>query len=72
MAHANRDPKHLLRGEIMRRWEYLTLSDVDECCSDQSRLIDMLQYRYGYLKRRAEKEAELFFCEFQIRLRMAA
>ena len=71
MAHANKDPLHLLRGEIMSRWEHLTASDVDECCSDRSRLIDVLQYRYGYVKRRAEKEAELFFCEFQTRFRMA-
>jgi len=72
MAHANKDPLHLLRGEIMSRWEHLTASDVDECCFDRSRLIDVLQYLYGYVKRRAEKEAELFFCEFQTRFRMAA
>jgi len=58
-------------GEIMSRWEHLTAADVDQCCTDRSRLIDVLQYRYGYVKRRAEKEAELFFCEFQTRFRMA-
>jgi len=72
MTHATRDPHHLLRGEIMRRWEHLTASDVDACCSDRSKLIDMLIYRYGYVKRRAEREAELFFCDFQNRLRMAS
>ena len=72
MTHATRVPHHLLRGEIMRRWEHLTASEVDECCSDRARLIDMLQRRYGFVKRRAEREAELFFRDFQNRLRMAA
>ncbi len=62
----------LIRGEIMRRWEQLTSTEIEECCKDQSRLIDFLQTRYGYAKRRAEKEVELFFGDFQDRLRMAA
>ena len=61
-----------IRGEITRRWEQLTNSDVEECCADRSRLIDLLQSRYGYARKRAEKEVELFFGEFQDRLRMAA
>ena len=61
-----------LRGEITRRWQQLTVSDIEECCADQAKLIDALQARYGYARKRAEKEAELFFGEFQDRLRMAA
>jgi len=72
MTRAARDPYRLLRGEILCRWQHLTVSDVEQCCSDRSKLVDMLQSRYGFVKRRAEREAELFFCEFQNRLRMAS
>jgi hypothetical protein len=74
MAHAmfDRQPNHLLRGEICRHWEQLTLSDVQECSADHSKLIDLVQSRYSYSRNRAEKEVELFLGEFQDRLRMAA
>jgi len=62
----------LLRGEILRRWEQLTTSDIEESGTDRSKLIDLLQSRYGYAQRRAEKEVELFFGDFQNRLRLAA
>jgi hypothetical protein len=67
-THSNR----LLRGEILRRWEQLTTADIEECGTDESKLIDVLRARYGYARRRAEKEVELFFGEFRDRLRMAA
>ena len=67
-THSNR----LLRGEILRRWEQLTTADIEECGTDGSKLIDVLRARYGYARRRAEKEVELFFGEFRDRLRMAA
>lgn len=74
MAHAKFNGKSnlLIRGEIMRRWEQLTTSEIEECCTDRSKLIELLQARYGYARRRAEKEVELFFGDFQDRLRMAA
>ena len=62
----------LLRGEILSRWEQLTTAEVEECGTDRSKLIDIVQVRYGYAKRRAEKEVELFFGDFHDRLRMAA
>jgi len=65
-------PKRLLLGEIRRRWEQLSNSEAEECSVDPSKLIDLLQSRYGYARRRAEKEVELFCGEFQDRLRMAA
>ena len=65
-------PNRFLRGEITRRWQELTTSDIEECCADGSRLVDVLQARYGFAKNRAEKEVELFLGEFQGRLRMAA
>jgi len=62
----------LLRGEITRRWQQLTTSDVDDCCADRSKLINALQFRYGYARKRAEREVELFLGEFQDRIRRAA
>ena len=74
MAHSNYGPipDRLLRGEITCRWQELTNSDVEACTQDRSTLIEMLQARYGYARRRAEKEVELFFGEFRDRLRLAS
>ena len=74
MARAKFDPNpsRLLRGEVLRHWAQLTISDIEESGVDPSGLIVLLQARYGYAKRRAEKEVELFFGDFQERLRMAA
>jgi hypothetical protein len=66
------DSTRLLRGEILRRWNQLTASDIEQCAMDRRGLTELLQNRYGFVKRRAEKEVELFFWEFQNRLRMAA
>jgi hypothetical protein len=74
MALANFEsiPGRLLRGEITRRWQELTPSDIEECCTDGSKLVDVLQARYGFAKNRAVKEVELFLGEFHGRLRLAA
>jgi len=71
-AQSETRPNRLLCSEILRRWEQLTIADIEECGTDQSKLIDVLRARYGYARRRAEKEVELFFGEFRDRLRMAA
>ena len=65
-------PNKLLSGEITRRWQQLTSSDIEECCTDRTRLVDVLQVRYGYVKRRAEKEVDLFLGEFRDKLSRAA
>jgi hypothetical protein len=72
LAKLKRNPNRLLCGEITRRWQQLTTSDIEECCSDRSKLIEVLQIRYGYAQRRAEREVDLFLGDFQNRLRMAA
>ena len=72
LARLERDPIRLLRGEILGRWEQLTTSDIEECGTDRSGLIRLLEARYGYAKQRAEKEVDLFYGDFQDRLRMAA
>ena len=74
MAHtrSNQMPGRLLRGEILNRWEQLTVADIEACGTDYAKLIDLLQTRYGYAKGRAEREVELFFGDFQHRLRLAS
>ena len=65
-------PSRHLRSEIAHHWQQLSSSDVDQCCAGRSQLIQILQLRYGFAKRRAEQEADLFLSKFQERLRMAA
>jgi hypothetical protein len=65
-------PNPHLRGEIMSRWHLLSNSEVEESCVDRSKLITCLQNRYGFVRRRAEHEVQLFYVEFQHRLRLAA
>lgn len=74
MAHAQSDLhfSRLLRGEILSHWEQLTAADIEEGGVDRSRLVNVVQNRYGFAKRRAEKEVDLFLGEFERRLRMAA
>jgi hypothetical protein len=65
-------PNKHLRGEIMSRWHLLSTSEIDEGCTDRCKLITFLQNRYGFAPRRAEQEVQLFYLDFQNRLRMAA
>ena len=65
-------PNTHLRGEIMCRWQLLTSTEIEEGCVDRSKLITFLQDRYGFAQRRAEQEVNLFYLDFQDRLRMAA
>ena len=73
MAQPNFDSvfNRFFRDEIARRWQQLTTSDIEECSADQSRLLSMLETRYGYARRRAEKEADIFIGEFHDCLRLA-
>jgi hypothetical protein len=74
MAQPNFDSvfNRFFRDEIARRWRQLTTSDLDECSADRSKLPFLLETRYGYARRRAEKEADIFIGEFHDRLRLAA
>jgi hypothetical protein len=74
MAQSNFDSvsARFFRSEILYRWQQLTISDIEECLTDRSKLTRLLESRYGYAPSRARKEVELFFGEFQNRLRMAA
>ena len=56
---------------VLRNSLQLTTSDIDECSADRSKLPIFLETRYGYARRRAEKEADIFIGEFHDRLRLA-
>jgi len=71
-AKFNRRFKRLHCREILTHREQLTSAEIDGSGADRAKLIDVLQARYGYAKRRAEKEVALFISEFQERLRLAA
>lgn len=71
VRNANNFNPHL-RAEIARQWQHLTVADIDECGANPAHLIELLQTRYGFARRRAEQEVHLFLAEFQERLRMAA
>jgi hypothetical protein len=68
----NNKPSRFLRGEITSRWQQLTSLEIDECCSDRSKFVSVLQSRYGYVRHRAEQEVALFLAELEDRLRMTA
>ena len=74
MAHVEEGfiPNNHLRTEIMYRWQLLSTTEIDEGCTDRSKLITVLQSRYGFAQGRAEREVNLFFVDFQNRVRMAA
>lgn len=74
MAHTLKHPVpvRLLRSEILNHWKQLTIADIEEYGTDGSRLIDLLQSRYGYAQKRAVREVDLFFGDLDDRLRLAA
>ena len=74
MAHVKESfiPNTHLRAEIMFRWRLLSTTEIEEGCVDPSKLIAVLQDRYGFAQCRAEREVNLFYVDFQNRLRMAA
>src|SRR5947209_4818261 len=49
----------LLSGEILCRWEDLNKAEIEECAGDRLKLTALIETRYGYARRRAEKEVEL-------------
>lgn len=63
--------KHV-RNELIRRWNQLTSEDIDRIGGRRDNLVDLLEYKYGYARRRAEREVEGFVTEFEDRLRKAS
>jgi hypothetical protein len=62
--------KHF-RNEITYNWTELTSDDLDRI-NGRRDLIVLLECRYGYARRRAEREVERVVTEFEDKLRLAS
>ena len=63
--------KHF-RNEINRHWTELSTDDLDQINGRRDNLIFLLERRYGYVRRRAEREVERVVKEFEDTLRRAS
>jgi len=62
--------KHF-RNEITDHWTELSPDDLDRIDGRRDNLVGLLESRYGYARRRAEREVERVVTEFEARLRRA-
>ena len=60
------------RSELNHELNQLTTDDLDQIDGKRDNLVFLLESRYGYARRRAEREAERFVSEFEDRLRRAS
>jgi len=63
--------KHF-RSELNYQWTELTSSELDQVDGKRDNLVFLLEHRYGYARRRAEREVDLFVSEFEDKLRRAS
>jgi len=60
------------RNEINDHWTELSSDDLDQINGRRDNLVILLESRYGYARRRAEKEVERVVTEFEDKLRRAS
>jgi len=60
------------RNEISDQWTQLSSDEVDRIDGRRSNLVNLLQSKYGYARRRAEREVERVVTEFEDKLRRAS
>jgi uncharacterized protein YjbJ (UPF0337 family) len=60
------------RKEINHQWKQLTAEEVDRVDGKRDHLVFLLERRYGYARRRAEREVDLAVTEFADKLRRAS
>ena len=60
------------RNEINYHWRGLSSDEVDRVDGRRDNLVFLLQRKYGYAKRRAEREVERVVTEFEDKLRRAS
>ena len=60
------------RNEINRHWTELSSDDLDRINGRRDHLVVLLESRYGYARRRAEREVERVVTEFMDKLRKAS
>ena len=49
-----------LRGKVKERWGELTDDDLDQIEGKRDQLVGLLQEKYGYARKQAEKEYDEF------------
>jgi uncharacterized protein YjbJ (UPF0337 family) len=60
------------RNEINDHWTLFTSDEVDRIDGRRSNLVTLLQSKYGFARRRAEREVERVVTEFEDKLRRAS
>ena len=60
------------RNELNYQWTELSSNDLDQVDGKRDNLVFLLEHRYGYARRRAEREVDLVVSEFEDRLRRAS
>ena len=63
--------KHF-RNEINSRWTELTSDDLDQINGRRDNLVVLLESRYGFARRRAEREVERVVRDFEDMLQRAS
>ena len=61
-----------LRNELNYQWTQLSSDDLDRIDGRTDNLVCLLEKRYGYARRRAEREVERVVTEFEDKLRRAS
>jgi uncharacterized protein YjbJ (UPF0337 family) len=57
---------------VSYHWTQLSSDDLDGIDGGRDKLIGLLERRYGYARRRAEREVERVLTEFEDKLRRAS
>ncbi len=60
------------RHEVSSHWTQLSADELDGIDGKRDNLVWLLERRYGYARRRAEREVERVVTEFEDRLRRAS
>ena len=67
-----RNKRRQIRNEVNFWWSAFTQEDLHNFDGGRDHLIVMLETRYGFARRRAEREADRFFNHFEDKLERAA
>jgi len=66
-----RNWKHL-RGEVTSLWTHFTADDLEHINGDRRKLVNLLEFRFGLTRNRAEREVDLLVSHFEERLLRAS
>ncbi len=60
------------KNELNSHLDHLSSDDLDQIDGKRDKLVSLLERRYGFARRRAEREVERFVSEFEDKLRKAS